>query len=375
MPTANLPDTSSGYTSVHHCVLCEAPLVGEARTREHLIPASLGGRRRTSMALCRRCNSTTGHKWDAELELQLRPEAQFVFPSGHPLGPMPRRVVDSTGQRLVLEAGLRGGAVEPQTHVEKKADGLHVSISARTRKRALQELKRLVKAGLVPADREEEFIASIEVGEVTIPVEFVEAGRFGGPVVWKSMLKTMVTTGLVGGLTWMDMLSAVLLMRDSGPGGPSLIFRDSPVRYSGSVEIPTWRHCVHVETDIEEHLVWGYVEYFGTYCAIARIGKCYMGRPVSSTYCVDPVTGADLTRKVQVDLAAAKALISEADAAPARRPDIVREQLPDHRPLINACLQLRGGEQTLEITVRSLPEEEFLRQKTANAHGPGNKGG
>ena len=190
------PGTSSGYSYVHHCVLCEAPLVGEARTREHLIPASLGGRRRTSKALCRRCNSTTGHKWDAELELQLRPEAQFVFPSGHPRGPRPRRVVDSTGQHLVLEAGIRGGAVEPETHVEQKADGLHVSISARTRKRALQELKRLVKAGRVPADREEEFIASIEVGEVTIPVEFVEAGRFGGPVVWKSMLKTMVTTGL-----------------------------------------------------------------------------------------------------------------------------------------------------------------------------------
>ena len=55
---------------------------------------------------------------------------------------------------------------------------------------------------------------------------------------------------------------------------------------------------------MEERLVWGYVEYFGTWCAVAQLGKCYMGPPTTWTYCVDPVTGEDLTEAVQVDLTA-----------------------------------------------------------------------
>ena len=87
------------------------PLVGEARSYERLLPASLGGRKRTSKALSRRCNSTTGHDWDAELERQHRPIALFVFPPHHPCARKHRRVADAEGNHLILKAGIRGGRV------------------------------------------------------------------------------------------------------------------------------------------------------------------------------------------------------------------------------------------------------------------------
>ena len=313
---------------MHCCVLCETPLVGDARTREHVIPASLGGKRRTLKALCRKCNSTTGHEWDAELEQQLRLAALMVFPPDHPCGSKLHRVADDEGNRLILKAGLRGGAADPQIRVKTEGDLAEFNLSAPTRKRAIQEISRLVKAGQLPAGREEEILASLEREETTTRVEFTEWGAFGGPVAWNSMLKSMVTAGLLGGLTWLDMLSAVLLLQGSERGGPCLIFRDSPVRPVGAAEVPVWRHCVHVESDMEERLVWGYVEYFGTWCAIAQLGKCYLGQPTSWTYCVDPVTGDDLTEAVRVDLSAAKGLINEMGAAPARQIDIANEQLP-----------------------------------------------
>ena len=42
------------------CLLCETDLIGEAQSREHVIPESLGGRKRTSMALCRRLQQHDG---------------------------------------------------------------------------------------------------------------------------------------------------------------------------------------------------------------------------------------------------------------------------------------------------------------------------
>ena len=285
------------------CVLCEAPLVGEARSLEHVIPASLGGKRRTSKALCRQCNSTTGHEWDAELEGQLRPASLLVFPPDHSCGRKQRRIADVQGNRLLLKAGIRGGAEDPQVRI------------------------------------------------------MTEAGSVGGPVAWNSMLKSMVTAGLLGGLTWLDMLTVVQLLRGSGPGGPCLMFRDSPVCPLGEVAIPVWRHCVHVETDMEEKLVWGYVEYFGTWCAIARLGKCYLGQPTQWTYCVDPVTGDDLTEAVDVDLTAAKGLINEMCVAPARSRDIATEQLPDPQPLVDECVRTHGVDGKIAITGTSYSEE------------------
>ena len=167
----------------------------------------------------------------------------------------------------------------------------------------------------------------------------------------------MVTAGLLGGLTWLDMLGAVLLLRGAGRGVPCLMFRDSPLRPNGDAPLPIWRHCVHVETDMDARAVWGYVEYFGTWCAIARLGKCYLGEPVRSTYWVDPVTGEDLTEAVRVDLHPAKALIREMTVASARLPDIRMEQLPDPQPLIDACLRERGIEGSIVITGTSYSEE------------------
>ena len=328
------------------------------------MPESLGGRKRTSMALCRQCNSTTGHEWDAVLEAQLRPVSLLVFPPEHPCGQRQRRVADPEGNRLLLKAGIRGGAEDPQIRIHRESERIEFQISAPTKKRAIQEIRRLIKEGQLPAEREEEFINSIEREEATTRVEFSEGGSVGGPEAWNSVLKSMVTAGLLGGLTWQDMLTAVLLLRGSGPGGPCLMFRDSAVRPLGDGTLPVWRHCVHVETDMEARMVWGYVEYFGTWCAIARLGKCYLGQPTHWTYCVDPVTAEDLTDTVRVDLSSSKALIRETVLAPARARDIAREQVPDPQPLVDACLRAHGVDGSIAITSLSHgdepPEEEVI---------------
>ena len=342
---------------MHCCVLCETPLVGDARTREHVIPASLGGTRRTRKALCRACNSTTGHSWDAELERQLRPAALIVFPHDHPCGRKHRRVAGPDGNDLILKGGIRGGAAGPQVRIKTEAGRTELHVSAPTRQRAVQEIRRLIAAGRLPADREEEFIASIARAEAMTHVDFTEGGAVGGPVAWKSILKSMVTAGLLRELASLDMLTGVLDLRGSGRGAPSLMLRDSAVRAVGPAAIPLWRHCVHVETDMEERLVWGYVEYFGTWCAIAQLGKCYLGPPASWTYCVDPVSADELTDAVQVDLSAAKGLIEEMSAAPARAPDIAREQLPDTQPLLDACLRLHGVEGRIKVVGTSYSQE------------------
>jgi len=340
-------------SAVRKCILCHTALVGDAQSREHVIPASLGGRRSTTKALCRGCNSTTGHEWDAELEKQLLPASLMVFPHDHPRGRKWRRVADDQGNRLILKGGLRGGSENPQVHLVKMEDGrVDFHLSAPTKRRAVQEIQRLIKAGQLPADREEELIAGIEREETLTYVEFTEGGYVGGDVAWNSMLKSMVTAGTLAGLSWLDMLTAVQLLRGYGRVGPCLMFRDSPLRWLPDAMVPPWRHCVHVESDSETRLVWGYVEYFGTWCAIALLGKHYSGSSARWTYCLDPVSGDNLTDTVQVDLEPAKNLIDHM-RVPGRAREIASEQIPDPQPLIKACLRAHGVDGKISIASTS----------------------
>ena len=105
------------------------PLVGEARSYERLLPASLGGRKRTSKALCRRCNSTTGHEWDAELERQHRPIALFVFPPHHPCARKHRRVADAEGNHVILKAGRdpRWKSPGPARQIPRRVPGSYTT--------------------------------------------------------------------------------------------------------------------------------------------------------------------------------------------------------------------------------------------------------
>ena len=50
-----------------YCWLCETLLTEGNQSREHIIPAALGGKRTVANFLCRRCNNSTGSKWDAAL--------------------------------------------------------------------------------------------------------------------------------------------------------------------------------------------------------------------------------------------------------------------------------------------------------------------
>lgn len=343
------------------CILCGAELAGSNRSWEHVVPESLGGKLRTDQVLCRSCNSRTGHDWDAALVRQLLPFSLFVFPERHPMGQRSRRLRDDQGNSLILKSGLRGGSEHPQSSVRKLNDTSELIISAPSKKRAVQEIERLVSQGKLPAERKVEAIESLTREEVLTRIEFEESGSIGGDDTWRSMLKSMVTGGIMSGLTPSDMLPAVEFLRGFDCAVQNLPIRTSPVYRTDTSELPIRRHCVHVETDTDEQAVWGYLELFGTISSLAQLGTQYTGPPTSWSYCVDPVTGTNLTDDVTVDLTAPKGLMEDARRAPKRVTEIWSENAPDLQPLMDECLRMHKVVGDIAITETSYgsiqPEE------------------
>jgi len=114
-----------------YCALCEKEITLDNDSREHIVPESIGGRRRVGGYLCRDCNSIAGAKWDAVAAEQLNalcllfgiqrqdgtvPAGDFETESGqtvrvHPDGHMSLRDVEPTvtisGSKAQIKARRR----------------------------------------------------------------------------------------------------------------------------------------------------------------------------------------------------------------------------------------------------------------------------
>jgi hypothetical protein len=85
-------------------LLCEKVISTEIDSREHLIPNSIGGRKKGSGLLCVDCNSKSGNNWESALARQMNPLSLF-FRINRERGDAPsQKFQTSSGDELVLNA-------------------------------------------------------------------------------------------------------------------------------------------------------------------------------------------------------------------------------------------------------------------------------
>jgi len=61
-------------------------------------------------------------------------------------------------------------------------------------------------------------------------------------------------------------------------------------------------HCVHVESNGQNGLIKGYVEYFGHVRYALLLSTKYYGKAFSSTYCINPLDGLSINAEVNMTL-------------------------------------------------------------------------
>lgn len=104
------------------CVLCNESLAGKNRSKEHIIPNAIGGRKKTTGFICNTCNNKLGEKWDSDLAKQLNWFSLAVGISrerGYP----PKQLVQTVeGDKYWL---LSDGTFTPEksSHSEEDQDG------------------------------------------------------------------------------------------------------------------------------------------------------------------------------------------------------------------------------------------------------------
>lgn len=277
--------------TVNECWLCDGELT---ITKEHIIPASMGGTKTVVGFICRDCNSRTGHSWDsavAEFESEL-----FQFNSKLQINPrkgktMRAKMADS-GLNAIVEYGgrVKLGFNAPikiereNGHIDyrftcdaSQADALFNSANT-----------LLQRKGKAPLTREE-FDSGNEYHVtpnpvVTIPVVL----RF--QAYSRSLVKTAMAMGFSIGVKPMDCVTAVSYLRNETLDGNGVV-----TLFSATLQefLDDWTnyHAVNVFSIASERKLMAEVLYFGKLAGLVTLSNSYEGPWIIAGHSVNLRTG------------------------------------------------------------------------------------
>ncbi|MFK4447479.1 hypothetical protein ABH944_007783 [Caballeronia udeis] len=280
------------------CALCDDPIALKGDSGEHIIPNSIGGRRKVWGFVCRDCNSRAGDSWDVEIWRQFSHIA-LMHGVDRDRGEVPAVLVKTvSGKQLML---LPDGSLMPQKITFEKVPhaqgkGFLINATVRNTQEAGQMVRNL--AAKHPEINVEEMLSNLKSSSEFLDSPITFGAGFSDPLGGRSMVKTAIAMAAHAGVkpSACDLALPYLLNKDCQASYGLFYARDlvskRPTGYTP--------HIVSVRGDPISGYLWGYVEYFGMARIVVPLSDSYDGTSLSSTYAFNPANGKEVD--IDVDL-------------------------------------------------------------------------
>jgi hypothetical protein len=279
-------------------LLCEKRLSDETGSREHIIPNSIGGRKKVSGFLCVTCNSTSGQSWESALAEQMKPLSLF-FRVKRDRGDTPSQAFQTAnGREWVLKSDGSLNLPRPVFNETKTYKGVEINISARD----MAEAKKMLK-GVARKYPQLDINELLEKAKTvsTYPQDQIRLNlSFGGLDAGRSFVKTALALLSTTSASPSECEHAVQFLKEEQAEPCFGYYYEKDLVVGRPTGVPV--HCVHVNGDPDSQLVRGYLEYFGVMRVVMCLSSSYSGDEFSATYSVNPVTGEELDLAVDLDL-------------------------------------------------------------------------
>jgi hypothetical protein len=274
-----------------YCFLCDEAITPANKSDEHVFPNAIGGRLTVADFLCARCNSSAGHRWDAEVARQLHQWTIFFGVVGRRNGP-PRalRIETSAGEKLLLRGDGSLSLQHPSITETQTDSGSLLQLSVRD-EAELKEMLVGVKRRFPKLDVEKTLQSAAKPAP-SYPKGMVKlTSNFGGELSGRSVVKSAVAFAKHLGIDLTEFRTAREYLKSSD-GFPCFgyYFEDDLIR-NRPAGVPL--HCVAVSAEPETGVILAYVEYFGIHRIVACLSQTYMGPSFQGAYAIDPTTGTE----------------------------------------------------------------------------------
>jgi hypothetical protein len=284
------------------CALCPDKITDENDSKEHIIPSSIGGRKKVKGFICKICNSTFGGESDVELANQLNWFSLFIGikrESGR--GDPPSQVIETThGERLLFRADGTLTAEHPTFEKTEDDTKTQLKIQARTPEETKKILKGVAKK--YPNVDVSKLLEEIKVTETPLDSPIKMNLEFGGPLFGRSIVKTAFAFASQNEVLHQSCDQARNYLKnlvDESNAPYGLFYLRDLVKNRPTDKL---FHCVAIMGDSQKKRLIAYVEYFGFARLVVNLSSEYLGKELMETYALDPTTGQEFDLDIDLNL-------------------------------------------------------------------------
>lgn len=276
-----------------YCFICKSEIKKENSSKEHIIPNSIGGRKKVSDFICIKCNNTSGSTSDSELSKEYQFLSLFFN--------ITREKGENTAKKIATESGtellFHGNKITfPYYKIyEKETENgkTHITIKAKNNnelRNAIGKLKRKFQI----TDKIEDIISKSSRGSEEFSDKFIDSIRPFRDELIKSYMKSSVALIASSGIdTSICNLAEEFIKKPSGIAYLPIYYIDPIIERAY-----TPFHTVNVKGINKNHEIISYIEYFGVIRLFIKISDIYKGDDFEFSYSIDPIIGNEINVKI-----------------------------------------------------------------------------
>lgn len=281
-----------------YCALCEKQIEISNDSREHIIPHSIGGRRKIRSFICIDCNSRSGDSWDAEIWQQFSHLAMMNGVDRERGAPPSIKIQTIDGGNYLLLPD--GSMTIPNStyRTEPSEKGLKIKITARDKPTAHKMVKQVARKN--PKVDVDSFLSGMTATETPLESPVTFSAQFGGELAGRSMVKTAVALAAAAGVNPKSCDAATQYLKGDTVTPPYAFFylRDLVANRPSTHAF----NCVSVVGLPARRKLLGYVEYFSMSRIVVILSEHYDGPALNTTYAFDPASASGLDLKINLNL-------------------------------------------------------------------------
>lgn len=295
-------------TEVKKCFFCGTPLVGENKSKEHVIPNSIGGKLTTYGFICKACNNKFGEECDADLANQLHTITLLLNIHRERKEVHPGVFTSVNGEDYRLYAS---GKIEKCICIPKETildnGKKRVEIHAPNRQQMAQHIKGYIRKFKKNTDNDkdkaniEHVFKNIDIDKLPYKEEYIPPLEIkievGGTGFAKSIVKTCLALCSMSQIR--DECTLAKNFLNTGDES-KVVWAHCDWNLRCKISEDDFSHCIHVQSSKEYGYVAAYVELFSIFRFIVILSDEYKGENFYKTYTVDPISGKE--RTVEIDI-------------------------------------------------------------------------
>lgn len=275
------------------CYICGEKLTKDNTSVEHIIPNAIGGKLKSKELICKKCNSKLGDSMDNELAKQFEFFSNFLNIDRE--RGKPNDIIFTEKETNMEYRRKANGEFLPKNDLEIKKeimDDVRIGfyISSTNKKNIYKKCEEISKKYKI---RNEDIENSLKYTKHNLNEMHISL-TFGGKNIQLALYKIAISFFIYSGgdMKYIEHLINCLLQNntDNTNGYSKLI----ATKNTDSIKENSISHIIYIEGNNKGHILYAYIEFFGTIQFLILLNNNYDGVDMKYTYCYDFISRSEI---------------------------------------------------------------------------------